>query len=71
MLGGNDIKILEFRPPPVEFMFEKEISICVSHLISFWLLSNPGIFDTVLDSKGIRKAVQERQPIKALNLFTF
>jgi hypothetical protein len=51
-------------------MFEKEISICVSHL-SFWLLSNPGIFDIVLDSKGIRKAVQERQPIKALNLFAF
>jgi hypothetical protein len=77
LLSGNDIEILEFRPPPVEFMFEKEISILLYgggplvYLILAFGCSATLEFSIVLDSKGIREAVQERQPIKALNSFAF
>jgi hypothetical protein len=77
LLSGGDIQILEFRPPPVEFMFEKEISILLYaggplvYLILAFGCSATLEFSIVLDSKGIREAVQEKQPIKALNSFAF
>jgi hypothetical protein len=75
LLSGGDIELLEFRPPPIEFMFEKEISVLLyagGPLV--YLILAFGCYATLeyslmLDTKGIREAVQERNPIKALNSF--
>jgi hypothetical protein len=56
---------------------EKEISILIYgggplvYLILAFGCSATLEFSIVLDSKGIREAVQEKQPIKALNSFAF
>ena len=103
LLAGEDIEIIDFKPPEMTFSFEKDIPItvwtppninivlgfgfsatleialvsifspislvslypdCLSRLLFSWKFVLQ-----VLDSKGIREAVQEKKPIKALNSF--
>lgn len=103
LFSGDDFDIMEFRPPPMLFMFEKEITIFLfappvinlvlgfgaSAAVEYALvrknrvlfaaysfspccgaqMSMIGTLLQVLDSRGIKEAVQERSPPKALNSF--
>ena len=75
LFSGGDIEIIEFHPPPVEFVFEKSIDVLlyaggplVYMILSFGASATLD-YALVLDSKGIREAVQEKNPLKALNSF--
>jgi hypothetical protein len=76
LLSGGDITIIDFSPD--------EFVLTFGHQLNFVLYTPPTVtfsifFDftvrvkigIVLDSKGIREAVQEKKPLKALNSFAF
>eukprot|EP00956_Cyclotella_meneghiniana_P007633 scaffold10249_cov59-Cyclotella_meneghiniana.AAC.2 len=74
LLAGEDIEIIDFKPPEMTFSFEKDIPITVWTPPNINIVLGFGFSATleialVLDSKGIREAVQEKKPIKALNSF--
>jgi hypothetical protein len=76
LLSGKDIQIVDFSPPEIVFGFRYDLS--------FTLYTPPTVklavflefmvklkFGVVLDSKGIREAIAEENPVKALNSFAF
>lgn len=74
LLSGGDIEIIEFHPPPLIFHFEKSKFVVLFSAPLVKLTLTFGVYATVdyalvLDSKGIREAVQEENPLKALNSF--
>lgn len=74
LLSGEDVELIEFRPPPLQFGFDMEISAVLYTPPTVELRISFGVTVTVeyalvLDSKGIRQAVQEKNPLKALNSF--
>jgi hypothetical protein len=74
LLSGGDIEIVEFHPPPLLFSFEKSKFFIIFSPPPVKLTLTFGVYVTVdyalvLDSKGIREAVQEENPLKALNSF--
>ena len=74
LLNGKDIEIIEFHPPPLRFAFEKSQYFILYSPPVVKLTFTFGVYVTVdyalvLDSKGIREAVQEKNPLKALNSF--
>ena len=79
LFSGGDIEILEFKPPPLVFGFPpEEISFPlytgwpVDIYVDFGFGCSATLeYAVVLDTKGIREAVQERNPLKALNSFAF
>ncbi len=69
-------RILEFRPPPFTLAYQQEIRTVLYTPPTVTLGIAFGVSVTVeyalvLDSKGIREAVAEKNPIKALNSFAF
>ena len=69
-------RILEFHPPPFSLVYELVIRSVLYPAPTVTLEIAFGVSVTVeyalvLDSKGIREAVQEGNPIKALNSFAF
>lgn len=76
LLSGGDIELIEFYPPPLEFAFGYERSIILHtpptvELIIGFEISVTVEYSVVLDTKGIRQAVEEKNPLKALNSFAF
>jgi hypothetical protein len=76
LLSGKDIQIIDFSPPELVFAFEFELNIVIYTpptvtLSVFFEFSVTVKFGIVLDSKGIREAVEEKKPLKALNSFAF
>lgn len=74
LLTGKDIEILEFYPPPLVFGFSYEFSTVIYTPPIVNLIIDFGVTVTieyalVLDSKGIRQAIEEKNPAKALNSF--
>ena len=74
LASGKDIQIIDFTPPPLEFTFEKEIRSVIYSAPTVELVIGFSItvtveYGIVLDSKGIRQAVEEKNPLKALNSF--
>jgi hypothetical protein len=74
--SGGDIQLIEFRPPTLEFIFQYAISIPLytDGAFSVTLELFPFAYVTldvaiVLDTKGIREAVQEMNPLKAISSF--
>ena len=74
LFSGKDIELLEFRPPPFVFFFDRQYTVPilffppVNLVITFAVEATVEIA-LVLDTKGIREAVQEKRPEKALNSF--
>ena len=74
LFSGKDIELLEFRPPPFAFFFDRQYTVPilffppVNLVITFAVEATVEIA-LVLDTKGIREAVQEKRPEKALNSF--
>ena len=74
LASGKDIQIIDFTPPPLEFTFEKEIRSVLYSAPTVEMVIGFGItvtveYGIVLDSSGIRQAVEEKNPLKALNSF--
>ena len=74
LFSGKDIELLEFRPPPFVFFFDRQYSFPIFHMPPVNLVITFAVEATVeivlvLDTKGIREAVQEKRPEKALNSF--
>ena len=74
LLAGQDVILVDFSPPPVTFAFEYDLSFVIYtpptvELGIFFEFSVTVQFGVVLDTKGIREAVQEREPEKALSSF--
>ena len=71
LLSGGDIEIMEFRPPDLTFAFNYEQSVVIYTPPTVFLkigfeVSVTVNFALVLDSKGIREAVEQKKPEKAL-----
>ncbi|GAX18396.1 hypothetical protein FisN_2Lh003 [Fistulifera solaris] len=74
LLSGGDIQIVDFTPDPVTFAFTFELffvlytppTVELAITFEFTAVLRVGF---VLDSKGIREAVEQEEPIKALNSF--
>jgi hypothetical protein len=69
-------RILEFHPPPFSLVFELEIRSVLYPAPTVTVVITFGVSVTidyaiVLDTKGIREAITEKNPIKALNSFAF
>ena len=75
LLSGGDIEILEFYPPPLTLPFSYDFSTIIYgggpivELVVDFSVSVTVEYAIVLDSKGIRQAVEERNPLKALESF--
>ena len=74
LLTGNDIQILEFNPPPLTFAFSYQFATVLYtppfvNLIIDFGVSVTVEYSIVLDSRGIREAVKESNPAKALESF--
>ena len=74
LLSGQDVVLVDFSPPPVTFAFEHDLTYVIYtpptvELGVFFEFSVTVQFGVVLDTKGIREAVQEEEPLKALNSF--
>ena len=74
LLAGQDVILVDFSPPPVTFAFEYDLSFVIYtpptvELGIFFEFSVTVQFGVVLDTKGIREAVQEGKPEKALSSF--
>lgn len=72
----TDSRILEFHPPPFTLIFELEIRSVLYPAPTVTVVITFGVSVTidyaiVLDTKGIREAITEKNPIKALNSFAF
>ena len=72
LLSGGDIEIMEFRPPETTFVFSYEQRILIWTPPNIFLklgfeVSVTVNYALVLDSKGIREAVQQEKPEKALS----
>ena len=66
--------IADFTPPQLEFTFEKEMRAVLYSAPTVTLVVGFSVgvtieYGIVLDSKGIRQAVEEDNPLKALNSF--
>lgn len=74
LLSGGDIEIIEFAPPPISFLFEYEFGTVIYSppVVELKVLFSVSVtleYALVLDSRGIREAVSENLPLKALNSF--
>ena len=72
LLSGGDVELMEFRPPPLVFSFDMRISAILYTPPTVELAITFGVsvtveYAVVLDTKGIRQAVEEKNPLKALN----
>lgn len=76
LLSGNDIQVVDFSPPELVFAYEVELYFLlwtppnVELIVSFEVVVTLK-FGIILDSKGIREAIEEKNPLKALNSFAF
>lgn len=76
LLSGGDVQIIDFSPPDLVFGFGYELTfplytpptVTLGVFFEFSVTLKYGI---VLDTRGIREAVTEGQPLKALESFAF
>lgn len=70
LLSGGDIDIIEFNPPPLTFAFSYDFKTVlytppIVNLVVDFGVSVTVEYSLVLNSKGIREAVEEKNPLKA------
>ncbi len=76
ILSGGDVQIVKFSPPPLALAYYFELRFVLYTpptvvLAVFFEFSVKVDYGVVLDTKGIRQAIQEENPLKALNSFAF
>lgn len=76
ILSGGDVQIVKFSPPPLALAYYFELRFVLYTpptvvLAVFFEFAVKVDYGVVLDTKGIRQAVQEGNPLKALNSFAF
>jgi hypothetical protein len=76
LFSGKDIQIIDFSPPDLVFTFEYAMAFVIYtpptvQLDVFFEFTVTVKFGIVLDTKGIREAVEEKNFFKALESFAF
>ena len=76
LLSGGDVQIVDFSPPEIVFGFDFELPFVIWTPPTVTLTVSFGFsvtvkYGVVLDTKGIREAIQENDPLKAFNSLAF